>query len=42
MGEEAENILSSMNISTTGRAKYSSVMGKFDEYFKIRKNLIFE
>ena len=42
MGEEAEDVLSSTNISTTDRAKYSSVVGKFDEYFKVCKNVIFE
>ena len=42
MGEEAEYVLSSTNISTTDRAKYSSIVGKFDEYFKVRKNVIFE
>jgi len=42
MGEEADDILSSTNISNGDRAKYSSVMGKFDEYFKVRKNVIFE
>ena len=42
MGEEANDILCSTNISSAYRAKYNSVMGKFDEYFKVRKNVIFE
>jgi len=33
-GEEADDILSSTNISNGDRVNYSSVMGKFDEYFK--------
>ena len=42
MGEEAEDVLSSTNISVDDRKKYSTVMGKFDEYFRVRKNVIFE
>jgi len=42
MGEEADDILSSTNISDGEKAKYSFVMGKFDEYFKVRKNVIFK
>ena len=42
MGEEADDILSFTNISNGEKVKYSSVMGKFDEYFKVSKNAIFE
>ena len=42
LGEEADDVLSSTNISTEERAKYGDVMAKFDEYFKVRKNVIFE
>ena len=35
-------MLTSTNISDTDRKKYDSVMGKFDEHFKVRKNVIYE
>jgi len=41
MGKEAEDVLSSTNISDDDRKKYKTVMGKFDDYFKVRKNVIF-
>lgn len=42
MGEEAESVLSSTNITDANREKYDSVMSKFDEFFQVRKNFIFE
>jgi len=42
MGEEAEDILVSTNISDDDRKRYDSVIAKFDAFFKVRKNIIFE
>jgi len=42
LGEEADDVLSSTNISTEERGKYNQVMAKLDDYFKVRKNVIFE
>ena len=42
MGEDAEEMLLSMNPSDEERASYDRVMEKFDKFFKVRKNLIFE
>ena len=42
LGEQADAVLSSTGISEDNRKKYSEVMSKFDEYFKVRKNIIFE
>ena len=38
LGEEADDVLSSTKISTED----DKVIGKFDEHFKVRKNVIFE
>ena len=42
MGDEAEDILISTNISSDDKKSYESVLGKFNDYFKVRKNVIFE
>ena len=42
MGEEAENILSSTGISDEDKKKYDKVVEKFDLYFAVRRNLLFE
>ena len=42
MGEEAENVLSSTGISDEDRKKYDKVVEKFDLYFAVRCNVIFE
>ena len=42
MGEEAEDVLTSTEISDDERKRYDAVMSKFDGFFKVRKNLIFE
>ena len=42
LGEEADNILASTNLTDEDRKKYSEVLAKFDGLFKVRKNVIFE
>ena len=42
MGEPADDVLTSTKISTEDRQKYASVVGKFDDYFKVRRNVILE
>ena len=42
MGEEADDVLTSTNISTESRKKYDDVLAKFDAHFQVRKNIIFE
>ena len=42
LGEEADDILTSTNITDENRKRYSEVMAKFDGHFKVRKNVIFE
>ena len=42
LGEDAEEILNSTNISEADKKKYNSVVQKFDEFFQVRKNVIFE
>ncbi len=42
LGEEAEDVRTSTNISEADRGRYAQVLGKMDEFFKIRKNIIFE
>ena len=42
LGEEAEDVLTSTNISNDDRKKFDKVVDKIDEYFKVRKNIIFE
>ena len=42
LGEQAEAVLNSMNASDTDKAKYETVIAKLDEFFKVRKNVIFE
>ena len=42
MGEEAESVLVSTNVTADHRSKYSNVMGKFDSYFEVWRNTIFE
>ena len=42
MGEEAEDVLTSTNITTDEKKNYETVLGKFNEYFKVRKNFNFE
>ena len=42
MGDQADSVLMSTKIATEDRLKYNSVMSKFDEYFKVRRNVILE
>ena len=42
MGEGAEDTLVLTGISSEDRKKYQAVMAKFDTFFKVRKNVIFE
>ena len=42
LGEDAVDVLSSTNISDDNRKKYAEVMAKFDGFFQIRKNVIYE
>ena len=38
MGEEADSVLASTHISAEDRKKNDAVVGKFDAYFKVRRN----
>ena len=42
LGEEAEDLLRSTNITEDERKVYLTVLGKFDGFFQVRKNIIFE
>ena len=42
LGEEAESVLTSTNATQDERQVYSAVMGKFDAFFQVRRNVIFE
>ena len=42
MGDEADNILWSTNITNDERKGYNAVLEKFHQFFKVRKNVIFE
>ena len=42
MGEKADSVLFSNNISDADRENCDSVMAKFDDFFKVRRNVIFE
>jgi len=42
LGEEAEGVLASTNISEEARKKYKYVMEKLDEHFRVCRNVIYE
>ena len=42
MGEDGEDTLTSTNISVADWKKYGVVIGQFDLFFKVRKNVILE
>jgi hypothetical protein len=42
LGEEADDVLASTNITAEGKKKYATVLEKFDAFFQVRKNVIFE
>ena len=39
LGDEADDVLTSTNISADDRKKYDKVMEKFDAFFQARKNM---
>lgn len=42
LGEDAEDVLTSTNISDEERHRYQIVLEHFDSFFKVRKNVVFE
>ena len=42
LGEEAEAVLSSTNATTEDRKNYTRVLEKFESFFQVRKNVIYE
>ena len=42
IGEEAEGVITSTNITAKERGDYETVVSKFDEFFKVRRKVIFE
>ena len=42
LGEEADSVLTSVNATADDRKVYATVLGLFDEYFKVWRNVIFE
>lgn len=42
MGETAEDVLNSTNPTDAERKEYKLIITKFDTFFKVRKNVIFE
>ena len=42
LGEEADDVLTSTNISAGDRTNYDAVMRKFDDHSQVRRNIIFE
>ena len=42
MGEEADSVLTSTNATAEERGVYNTVVEKFNSYFKVRKNTIYE
>ena len=42
LGEEAEGVLTSTNATDDERKVYDTVVEKFDAFFKVRRNVIFE
>ena len=42
MGDEADDILTSLDLSAADKKKYKTVLAKSDKYFIPRKNVIFE
>ena len=42
LGEEAETVLASTGLTDAECQVYATVLGKFDSYFKVRLNVIFE
>jgi len=42
MGQEAETVLTSMNVIANERKEYNTVIAKFGSYFKVTQKIIFE
>uniref|UniRef100_A0A1X7T6M4 Retrotransposon gag domain-containing protein n=1 Tax=Amphimedon queenslandica TaxID=400682 RepID=A0A1X7T6M4_AMPQE len=42
MGDESDAILDSMKVTEVERGDYTVVLRKFDDFFKVRRNVIFE
>ncbi len=42
LGSDAEDVLTSTGIATVDRKKYDNVVSSFDNFFKVRRNTIFE
>ncbi len=42
LGEEANDVLTSTNITEEERASYDGVVAKFNQFFQVRRNVIFE
>ena len=42
LGQEADDVLSSTGITEEEHKKYDTVVQKFDNYFKVQRNVIFE
>ena len=42
LGEEAEEVLDTTRISADNRKQYAKVIDKFDNYFKVKKNVIYK
>ena len=42
LGEESKDVLTSTNITEANHKKYDAVVEKFDSFFNIRRNVIYE
>ena len=42
MGEEADEVLTSTDATAEERSNYDEVVSKFDGFFRVRKNVIYE
>ena len=42
IGQEADSVLTSVNATADDRKVYATVLGLYDEYFKVLRNVIFE
>ena len=42
MGQDAEDVLTSTKVTADDRKEYKKVMDKLEEFFKVRRNVIFE
>ena len=42
MGEDAADVLDTTDISGDNRKKYDQVINKFNEYFQVRKNVVYK